>query len=290
MSVFVICHDSPPAFKLPEEAKIVWLNKTPFSGNSHSEVINGYDYFENPEDVHDKLSGAMGSIAISRYLLEIREKPSHVTIWQYRKFVSRNTYGKAAPNYGGMFLVNEEDAAKIHLEVDLKDSVNYTIPNPVKIENLLHQYSLCHILSDFLKYTCCLIDVNVVDQKEVASFFDSQYLIPGGIELGTYPTDWWLKTMESIAKAAFYFMENYTVFDPYEPHRKRALAFCQERIGSYLLIKHLEESQAPSTPSSYLGIILSLRRRGRDLKPSVPLSYLGTMHTVTNLGMYTAGV
>ena len=90
-------------------------------------------------------------------------------------------------------------------------------------------------------------------QAEALLFFNSGTFIPGGIELGTYPTDWWLDTFVRLVAPSFEFAKRYQPFQAEDPVQKRAISFCQERLGSYLLIKRITELYGNTVPGSLFG-------------------------------------
>lgn len=108
MSVYVICNSEMPLYRLPEGAKVIWLNSEKAPKSDEFEIIHGYDFCENPEHVHNYLAGSLGAYVILQLLLEKGEKaPEKTTIWQYRKFVSQTKYGEPTKNYPGMYSVNK---------------------------------------------------------------------------------------------------------------------------------------------------------------------------------------
>lgn len=243
--IFIICHDSLPQFNIPENAKIVWLNSKPALNAAHLDVIDGYAYFENPEELHDRMAGAMGSFVISRYISECDEKPKRVTIWQYRKFVTKKKFGTISRRYPGMFIVPLELASSISIG-EIKD-IPYIVPMPIKVGNTLIQYASAHNVLDFLRYVCAAIENDVLTQHESAFFLNSSILIPGGMELGTYPTEWWMEAICKLERVATAFYEKHVPWDAEHPYQKRAISFCQERLGSHLLQVRLSELYSGSS-------------------------------------------
>lgn len=93
MTIFIVCHKDLPSYPPPEGSKIIWLNSKPPLDNKGMDVIAGYDFFSEPEEIHAKLSGSLGTIVIAKVVSEEAAKPRNITIWQYRKFLTRLKIG-----------------------------------------------------------------------------------------------------------------------------------------------------------------------------------------------------
>ncbi len=76
MTIFIVCHKDLPSFPPPEGSKIIWLNSKPPLDNRGMDVIAGYDFFSEPEELHAKLSGSLGTIAIAEFVSEQTAKAS----------------------------------------------------------------------------------------------------------------------------------------------------------------------------------------------------------------------
>lgn len=231
------------------------------------EIISGYDFFENPEATHKTFSGALGTMVIHKVLAGAPVTP-HVTIWQYRKFVSTTPYGRKSPNLGSTRLVKSPVLAHTVIdnpEVDLADNA-FLVHQPSEVGSVSAQYNKHHHILDFLRFAGILIETDVIGEEKILQFFSSRYMVVGGAELGTYPTEWWKTAYSAINRAALLFSERYGPCDPVDPYQKRAIAFLQERLGSYLTVKRLAE-----------------------LTPNI-LSYPhGYVHTVTDAEVFIGG-
>ena len=80
-------------------------------------------------------------------------------------------------------------------------------------------------------------EMGVLAKGETSLFFREETFLPGGIELGVYPADFWLKNitaMEEIVRECVR-----TDVTKRSGYQTRAWAFCCERMGSYMLLRHL---------------------------------------------------
>lgn len=266
MTVFIICHSTLPDYPTPPDAKIMWMSaKAP--PETDLEVVNGYDFFDNPETLHDLLSGSLGALAIHRYLVSQQVSTGSVTIWQYRKFVTADPVGRPSPNYPGMNLVGIEEARALSLSEP--QQAPFVVAAPVKVGNLLRQYSISHNVIDLLRYTTLSIEIGLILQTKAVDLFNESLLVPGGMELGTYPATWWMRLYEKLANLSLKFVESHKPLDTAHPYQRRAVAFCQERFGSQILLDQLRNSRAAS--------------------PDAPGYSVGVMHTVTDDERYRGG-
>lgn len=269
MTIFIICHDGLPEYTPPSGSKILWLNARPPAETRGLDIIPGYDFFENPEALHAQLSGSLGPLAIHKVLVDTPNPEGHVTIWQYRKFLVRRQMGQLSSNYPGMRLVSAGELAAQPLENPETDLAGneYIVPMPLKAGNIAQHYLTHHSIVDFLHYVATVAAEQVLPQDQILEFFNYPYIVPGGVEMGTYPTAWWMKTCSAMAKVVLSFVEHHKPFLAHDPYQRRAAAFCQERLGGYFLIKHLAAHQPDQlSPQKY-----------------------GTIHTVTDNGEYRRG-
>ncbi|WP_315710385.1 hypothetical protein [Brenneria uluponensis] len=267
MTIFIICHDQLPNYRPPKDSKIIWLNTLSPSNPQGLDVIHGYDFFENAQALHEKLSGAFGSMVILKLLESGDIKTDSITIWQYRKFVIFTKHGISSPNYPSMYVIQAKAANNIKFTTELSSAKKFILPQLVTINNLYAQYLAVHNIIDLLRYTTIAVESDVLSSQDSFHFFNSKYLVPGGVELGTYPANWWVKNFKNVASVALNFVENFEPYQKDNPYQKRAIAFCQERLGSYLLLKHITEIYGTALPSSLFG----------------------TMHSVTTDGIYRPG-
>jgi hypothetical protein len=277
MTIFVISHKDQPYFKLPEGAILVWLNPKRPPLAAQRNVILGYDFFQNPEVLHKQLSGTLGAVVIHKHLMQMSVKPELITIWQYRKFVIRGTFGTEAKNFPGMRMVHPKNAAIMDVEnPEKKLLAKDTIPPsqkllvcpPLHIRNMSAQYrDFSHVI-DLFRFTSIALELGVVTPKEVLRFFNMDHLVTGGLELGTYPTNWWLGSFEVMMRAVLGFSRRHGAFEPEDPYHGRAAAFVAERLGSYFVFRHLS--------SLY--------------KNDIPLEKFGNLHNVGETNEYTPGI
>jgi hypothetical protein len=183
----------------------------------------------------------------------------------YRKFVATLPMGKPAQNYHGSYILYPQQALVIDL--DLVHSLvegDYLLAQIVGLGGVLDQYAKNHYVEDFLRYCAIAVELGVLDRNEVVIFFTQNMLIPGGAEFGVLPIPVFIDIvgrLESICKA---FVDMHRPVSD-EPYQSRALAFCNERLGSYLLMKRLTTDfrcEVTALPSNFFGFMHTVVKPG----------------------------
>ncbi|MEN9843792.1 MAG: hypothetical protein RLZZ612_1621 [Pseudomonadota bacterium] len=266
---FCIAH-KPIKIDLGEKSQVIWLGDAEIDRSKYyCKQVHVAELALHLDARHTFLSGSAGTFAI-RYLIENNMDfytGKSISIIQYRKIISKNPLGPFAKNYHGMVLIPSAEA--ILMDIDLIQSeINtpFLISQPGGLGNLYVHYANGHKIQDLLRYIAIAIDLEVITPEESAEIFESTWLFPGGIEFGVFPADFYINTIKKLEDICLEFLKHHTPasFDPYQ---RRALAFCNERLGSFLLKKHLS--------------------LGLSEGDSFPPEYFGYMHTIIDGDLYT---
>jgi hypothetical protein len=198
------------------------------------------------EPYHPIVGGQVGNFALKNYILKHHPEVKRIGVCMYRKFVSRHRIsGIPAEDNWMMDVVSDADFEKESIASmmapgDQEFLIGQTcgfIVNEESAGYLLH-YSQAHHVEDLLRFTSEAVELGVLENTEVASFFDEKVFLMGGIELGVFPADFWLATVSAIESVIWACVHRYPV--QREGYQTRAWAFCAERLGSYLLLKYLK--------------------------------------------------
>jgi hypothetical protein len=198
------------------------------------------------EPHHPRLGGTIGSFALRSLLQRDHPDATMVGICQYRKFVSNQRISRvAAKSFRVMDVVTRPMVSAAPM-TDLMLPAGTTpflfsrprwFNNRRRSGSYLRQYGIAHRSEDFLRLTAEAVSLGVIEGREVDAFFGEQLFVPGGIELGVYPADFWLKAIAAVEAVARACVERDP--SPNADAEKRALSFCIERLGSWLLLRHL---------------------------------------------------
>lgn len=215
---------------------------------------------------HVALGGSSGTFAIAAILLHDANSWSDtdsICINQYRKFISRSNFGTQSANYPGMYMVPEDIAADIDVYEHQSDvSTPFLIANPINVGNLYTQYCVSHHGQDLLRYMAIAVDLGYIEHAEVGTMMNSDTLIPGGVEFGVYPVSVFLSIASKLQDICMGFL-NSTSPTNKNRYQRRALSFCNERMGSYLLMKVFNQIGAANIPKEWFGTIQTISNETR---------------------------
>lgn len=241
--IFCIAHKEI-TYKLPEDTTIIWTGNSPVQCDQQLKSYRLIDISYELEFYYPYLSGSVGSFAILELFLNkklnISIDDDCITVMQYRKFLHPQALGEPSSTYTGMRIIRNTNGVKPDPFKDL-EFPGLLISRPKPIGNIYRQYYHSHKAPDILKYTAAAIDLGVLTPEDSFNFLNFDIIIPGGAEFGTYPAYLFLKIMSKLEDICIHFIKHYQLTD-LSPYHRRALAFCNERMGSYLLMKYLSEA------------------------------------------------
>lgn len=252
--VYVCVGHIPLWITYPDFVTPLWVGQAQREG-----ALNLRDLAPFWEPYHPQVGGTAGTFALRAHMLSQRPDAQWVGICQYRKFVTRERINKvAALSYRVMDVTHRDSAALAQLGTQMlptEGSFLFSRPrwfnNRRRSGGYLRQYALSHRGEDLLRFAAEAASQGVLGAREIEHFMNEQLFVPGGIELGVFPTDFWLPNaaaLESVMRAC---VERY----PPAPqgYQARAWAFCGERLGSWLLLRHLGATGARRFSPKRLG-------------------------------------
>ena len=242
IKTFCVAHKALE-FDLPEDATVIWLgNDTPATRNCDN-ILVASEYAPDIHIKHEYLGGAAGSFIAEKFLIEnptTWKQTDLVSIIQYRKFISPIPVGRPARNYHGMYLFNEVEANIIDIDaMQYQMEGDFLISTPAGVGGVLAQYSQWHSGPDLLRYIAFALEFEIINRDDLLDFFSGAFIIPGGIEFGIFPIPIYLDVIAKLRRICFEFLKIHKPASN-DPYQQRALAFCNERLGGYLLIKQLK--------------------------------------------------
>ncbi len=233
----------------------LWVNYPPFvepiyMGQAQEKgKLNLRDLAPEWEPYHSTLGGIVGNFALKNYIEQNFPNTSTVGICQYRKFVSHTRISRIeAPSYRSMDIVNKDILQQdILKKIMLPNNEEFLISHPLlfslfwkKKKDYFEQFSKAHNIKDLLRFTSIAAELGIIDKFEVEFFFREVIFIPGGIELGVFPTEFWINGITAMENVIRECIRNNSKTHTY--FQVRALSFCCERLGSYMLLKHFDAS------------------------------------------------
>ena len=266
IKTFCLAH-KPILYKLPIGATVIWPRAEPFPQMGEYDVLRVADVYDDLDALDAFLGGAGGLFAIRRLIAENKIKFNAgdlISICQYRRFVVPVKLGTNGP---GTRLIAPLEAKNLDVEsLHGVPTHHYLLAQPVSIAHLLQQYSDCHHAPDILRYTAIALEVGAITKAELLEFLSTRSLVPGGFELGIFPVGVFCEIVERLEEVALAFLRQHQPVC-LTPYQRKAIAFCTERLGNYLLMKKL--------------IVEHGKRPSRKI--------FGWMHTIVDNGVYTIG-
>jgi hypothetical protein len=239
----------PPPYAYPSYVTTMHLGEAQGPGKT-----NLRDLAPEWEPYHPQLGSLAGCFAVKNYIVENRLQVRHVGMCQYRKFVSNTIIsGVPAANYPVMDMVNRRmfDAAPLH-EYMLPGDREFLLVKPGTVNGgYFNQYKLAHVPEDFLRFTSEAVELGVLPADDVMPFFRSDAFLPGGLELGVFPTEFWIPAISAVERVIAACVKRYPGKRP--GYQVRNWAFCAERLGSYLLLKHLTSTYPSVWQHQFVG-------------------------------------
>lgn len=254
-AIFCICH-TRPLFKIPANWNIIWLGLEEIPSDLRSyNIIRLVDADPNLHKIHSQVGGSAGAFLLTK-LSSILKNVDSIGIFQYRKIITRNPIGIAAPNYPSM-QISSSGVINSCLEIECAlDNQDLLISKPSPIKSIIDQYASAHHIEDLLRYTAIAVELGVISPREVNIFLTRPHIFPGGVEFGFLPQDFCLYALRAIQKVAMTYITQ-TSRTRYG-YQGRAVAFCGERLGSYLLEKYLSHRFHNELPKSIVGYMTTI--------------------------------
>ncbi len=200
---------------------------------------------------HPVLGGTAGTFALRRHVLAQRPDATRVGICQYRKFVSRGRISRVRdPRYRVMDVVAKSMlAGDRYADALWPGDARFLVSRPRRFTRVfwhrrgyLREYARDHCVEDLLRFAAEAVEQGVLGAREVERFFREDVIVPGGVELGVYPADFWLEATDQIERVVRACVTKHpTARDGYQA---RLWSFCAERLGSWLLLKRFRTEVA----------------------------------------------
>lgn len=229
--------------------------------------------------------GAAGTYVLPIAIRKFSDNAKLIEISNYRKRILPSPEGVEAFKYPTLRELNLEGfakAAELSVYIPRPDH-EFLVAQPIHVKkSILGHYAAVHHRRDILDYTSLAVEMDVLDSKSASDFLAGNHFIPGGIELGVYPKTWLVPTLSNIELLGREFLSRHgDRLKKYNTFQVRAVGFLSERLGSFLLIRHLVEKYSNNIPSEIFGhmiVIVEGNSRYSAGLTDRPKNYLGSYH------------
>lgn len=202
--------------------------------------------------------GAAGSYVVPIAVDRFSRDADIIEISSCRKRVLRQPTGdesKIFPTLRELEVTNTEVDADLSLRGGGRNGHDFLIAHPLYIKNTVFEhYASIHHRRDFLDYVSIAVETGVLNASSKSEFMAEKYFIPGGIELGAYPRQWHVDTLSQLELVSRRFLNQHGGrVRGYNKYQIRAVGFLSERLGSFILLRHLIEKYSNNIPAEVFG-------------------------------------
>jgi hypothetical protein len=130
-------------------------------------------------------------------------------------------------------------------------------------KGILGQYIDTHHSIDMINYLSMASDMKILKSDYVKPFLTNRYIIPGGAEIGAFPTEWVCDILTKMSQLGAAFLDAYqNRLLSYDNYQIRAVGFLSERLTSFLLLKKLQEIYPAGIPRGIFGELVVISEDG----------------------------
>lgn len=208
--------------------------------------------------------GAAGTYVLPAAIATLPNRPKFIEISSHRKRILPSPEGIESQSYGypsmrELRVEESEKDAELSVFTPSAD-LEFLVAQPIYFKgSILGQYADSHYRRDLLDYTSVAIEEGVLNEDSASEFLDTCHFISGGVQLGIYPTSWLIETSSKIDLVSRQFLTRYRGrLKRYDIYQIRAVGFLSERLGSFLLIRHLADKYSNKIPANIFGYMTAL--------------------------------
>jgi hypothetical protein len=209
--------------------------------------------------------GAAGNYVIPRMIPHDSHRPEVVAIYSHRKIVIRSSIGREAPKYPVYREISALTALSLSVEEGHpREDYEFLIGAPIHFPHgLVQQYAQMHHAIDLFDYLSLGMQLGVLSSAEIREFTLDTSFVPGGCELGIYPTAWLCNTLDKLEIIGREFVTRFAHrIRTYDSYQVRAVGFLAERLGSYFLLNELRRRWPQGIPRALFGCLCVLVPEG----------------------------
>ncbi len=208
------------------------------------------------DDVRPIAYGAAGSYVLPIAVERFSGDAEFIEVSSFRKRILSSPEGREAkifPTLRELTLTGVSEIPDRSLSV--RPGFDFLIAHPIYFKKTVFgHYAAIHHRRDFLDYVSVALELGVLDATSASEFMTAKHFIPGGIELGTYPKDWLMRELSQLELVSRLFLNYHgDRISRYNKYQIRAVGFLSERLGSFILLRHLMDRYSNHIPAEIFG-------------------------------------
>ena len=210
--------------------------------------------------------GAAGSYVLRIAFERSANSAELIEISTYRKRILSCPEGVESQSHPTMRELSFGEARMKH-EVSIcapAAGLQFLIAQPLYFEtSIIEQYASCHPRRDILDYTSIAIELGVLDKESAEQFLTAKSMVPGAGDLGIYPRPYLVRSLEIIETVGREYLERHGGrVRKYDAYQVRSVGYLHERLGSFLLLRHLTEIYPGGIPAEIFGHMTAIVEDG----------------------------
>jgi len=212
--------------------------------------------------------GAAGNYVIPR-AIDATGTTDLTGIFSHRKIVVRTKIGKPSAAVPFWYEIGIDDAKRIpRREIEPQPGFEFLIGFPIDFGcSVLEQYIEAHRGIDMFEYVSMAVEIGIMTLGQAQEFAKEKIFIPGGCELGVYPTAWVRPVLEKLEILGRVFVTRCAPrLRTYDNFQVRAVGFLAERLGSFFLLTELRKRFPAGVPGKLCGTLCVIVPPGGSYK------------------------
>lgn len=205
--------------------------------------------------------GAEGTYVLPIAIEKLSATTTLIEISSFRKRILPSPEGVESTSRGNptmreLSFENFSKQAELSV-ITPRASIEFLVAQPLYFEDsVIGQYGAAHYRRDILDYASTAIELGVLNSSSADGFVGAKHFIPGGAQLGIYPKSWLTQTLSDIALVSKSFLNKHRErIKRYNSYQIRAVGFLSERLGSFLLLRHLIDKYSNNIPADIFGFM-----------------------------------
>lgn len=239
---YCITHTAP---EIPHSDDTVQLEIGPpgtLDPAHYPNVANCFELLPELQQYRRELGSTLGSFAARHHILQTgRPLDFAINIATYRTFMMSDK--RSAHHHKILklnFITQDQAVGLADIAMPTEAMSMWRLPMPIKISNLAKNYDRCHHIEDLDLFLEVALAEGVLTTDENAQCRSRPLLLSGALSVGMMPAQVFCDINEQLEVVTRGFLKRFSP-EGRDDYQIRAANFCHERLGSFLLERHIRQ-------------------------------------------------